>query len=156
MSEINYLLQEIGFTDITLILFASLLAAKSAIETLTWFCEKAGVQTKWTLQKKKETEMLFAHEEMIRKLAAYEQDTHNDVKDIKDLLENHISQDNERTVASLRTSLYKLHKEFVKQNSISNEELKTFMELGKVYQDAGGDDIYHSKLEPEVLALPIR
>lgn len=34
--------------------------------------------------------------------------------------------------------------------------LKTFRELGKVYESAGGDDIYHEKLQPEVLALDIK
>ena len=29
-------------------------------------------------------------------------------------------------------------------------------EIGKVYVEAGGDDIYHDKLEPEVLKLPIK
>ena len=34
--------------------------------------------------------------------------------------------------------------------------LKTFRELGNVYEAAGGDDIYHEKLQPEVLALDIK
>ena len=33
--------------------------------------------------------------------------------------------------------------------------LETFTELGSIYESAGGDDIYHDKLKPEVLALPI-
>ena len=33
---------------------------------------------------------------------------------------------------------------------------RTFKEIGKVYVEAGGDDIYHDKLEPEVLKLPIK
>ena len=34
--------------------------------------------------------------------------------------------------------------------------LKTFTELGSIYESAGGDDIYHDKLKPEVLSLPIK
>ena len=33
--------------------------------------------------------------------------------------------------------------------------LKTFLELGKIYEDDGGDDIYHDKLKPEIMNLPI-
>lgn len=34
--------------------------------------------------------------------------------------------------------------------------LKTFLEMGKLYEDAGGNDIYHSKLLPEITALEIK
>ncbi len=33
---------------------------------------------------------------------------------------------------------------------------KTFLEMGKLYEDAGGNDIYHSKLLPEITALEIK
>lgn len=46
--------------------------------------------------------------------------------------------------------------EFTKQKFVTPEGLKTFKEIGKVYVEAGGDDIYHDKLEPEVLKLPIK
>ena len=45
--------------------------------------------------------------------------------------------------------------DFTKQKYVTPEGLKTFKEIGKVYVEAGGDDIYHDKLEPEVLRLPI-
>ncbi len=156
MSEINYLIHDIGITNITIFVFAILFACKAAAEALEWLCEKTGIETRWSLRQKHETKMLFAHEAMIQKLTTYQHNTHNEVKEIHKLLESHILLDNERTVATLRTTLYQLHKAFVTQKYISNEELKTFMELGRVYEEAGGDDIYHSKLEPEVLALPIK
>lgn len=156
MSEINYLFHDIGAANLTLIFFAVLFVFKATAEALEWICEKSGIETRWSLQKKQETKMLHAHETMIETLSASQHDTHHEVKAIRQMLENHINQDNERTVASLRTTLYQLHKTFVAQEYISNEELKTFMELGRVYEGAGGDDIYHSKLEPEVLALPIK
>ena len=88
-------------------------------------------------------------------LSSYESDTHNDVKEIKSMLKDHISMDNERTISSFRSTLYRLHMEFTKQGYVTREGLKTFKELGKCYVAAGGDDIYHDKLEPEVLSLPI-
>ena len=71
------------------------------------------------------------------------------------LLESHIDRDNERTISSFRSTLYRLHMDFTKQKYVTPEGLKTFKEIGKVYVEAGGDDIYHDKLEPEVLRLPI-
>lgn len=72
------------------------------------------------------------------------------------MLEEYIQKDNERTIASLRTTLWRLHKEFTSQRYVTPDGLKTFRELGNVYEAAGGDDIYHEKLQPEVLALDIK
>lgn len=79
-----------------------------------------------------------------------------DVGNITRMLEEYIKKDNERTIASLRTTLWRLHKEFISQRYVTPDGLKTFRELGKVYETAGGDDIYHEKLQPEVLALDIK
>lgn len=79
-----------------------------------------------------------------------------DVKNITRMLEEYIQKDNERTIASLRTTLWRLHKEFTSQRYVTPDGLKTFRDLGNVYEAAGGDDIYHEKLQPEVLALDIK
>ena len=99
---------------------------------------------------------LNRHQSDIETLKQYETETHNDIKEIKNLLESHIQRDNERTISSFRSTLYRLHMEFTKQKYVTPEGLKTFKEIGKVYVEAGGDDIYHDKLEPEVLKLPIK
>lgn len=61
-----------------------------------------------------------------------------------------------RTIATFRSSLYRMHSDFTSQGYITREGLKTFIECGKEYTDAGGDDIYHEKLYPEIIALPIK
>ena len=43
----------------------------------------------------------------------------------------------------------------MERGSVDKSGLKTFLELGKIYEDAGGDDVYHDKLKPEVMNLPI-
>ena len=60
------------------------------------------------------------------------------------------------TIASMRSTLWRIYSESTAQKEISREGLKTFIECGKVYESAGGDDIYHTKLYPEVIALPIQ
>ena len=72
------------------------------------------------------------------------------------MLQDYIKKDNKRTIATLRTTLWQLHKSFMNQGYVTPDGLKTFTELGKVYEDAGGNDIYHDKLVPEVLSLEIR
>nr|WP_290095635.1 hypothetical protein [Enterocloster clostridioformis] len=126
----------------------------------------AGIFCKWFPNTKLETRSMKEKREMaasierqqqrIDLLSSYESDTHNDVKEIKLMLKDHIAMDNDRTISSFRSTLYRLHMEFIKQGYVTREGLNTFKELGKCYVAAGGDDIYHDKLEPEVLALPIK
>ena len=78
------------------------------------------------------------------------------VKDITAMLQDYIRKDNKKTIVTLRTTLWQLHKGFMDQGYVTPDGLKTFTELGKVYEDAGGDDIYHDKLVPEVMSLEIR
>ena len=63
--------------------------------------------------------------------------------------------DKAKTVATLRNQLYDLHSKFTERGSVDKSGLKTFLELGKIYEDAGGNDVYHDKLKPEVMNLPI-
>ena len=79
-----------------------------------------------------------------------------DVKQMSDMLQDYIRKDNKKTIATLRTTLWQLHKGFMDQGYVTPDGLKTFTELGKVYEDAGGNDIYHDKLVPEVMSLEIR
>lgn len=78
------------------------------------------------------------------------------IDDIKCQLTEKERADKERTVATLRNQLYGLHAKFSEKGYVDNSGLKTFTELGKIYEAAGGDDIYHDKLKPEVLSLPIK
>lgn len=85
-----------------------------------------------------------------------QQEIQADVKDITAMLQDYIRKDNKKTIATLRTTLWQLHKSFMDQGYVTPDGLKTFTELGNVYEDAGGDDIYHDKLVPEVMSLEIR
>lgn len=85
-----------------------------------------------------------------------QQEIQADVKDITAMLQDYIRKDNKKTIATLRTTLWQLHKGFMDQGYVTPDGLKTFTELGNVYEDAGGDDIYHDKLVPEVMSLEIR
>ena len=78
------------------------------------------------------------------------------IDEIKSSLAQKEINDKAKTVATLRSQLYDLHSKFVKQGYIDKSGLKTFTELGSIYESAGGNDIYHDKLKPEVLSLPIK
>ena len=78
-----------------------------------------------------------------------------DIQSLTDMFKDFAKKEDENTVAMFRSSLWRLHKDLTTQGFVTPDGLKTFMEMGKVYERAGGDDIYHEKLLPEVEALEI-
>lgn len=106
---------------------------------------------KWRKAKnevEEKNQMIEQHEEKIIILTS-------DVKDIKRLLEEYIQTQNKRTVASFRAILWRIYRDAIARKGITQEGLKTFTECGHIYEDCKGDDIYHSKLLPEIMKLPI-
>ena len=149
LAQIDYLLVILGF-------FAILFAAKEIIEIFSYFKKKYRIKTgneedKETFENRIKT--LEKHDnwqyQEILKIS-------NGIDDIKDNLTKREIKDKAKTVATLRGQLYGLHEKFVTKEYIDKSGLKTFIELGKIYEAAGGDDIYHDKLYPEVMALPIK
>lgn len=78
------------------------------------------------------------------------------ITDFSNMMKDYINVQNARTIASFRSSLWRMHRDFTNQGYITADGLKTFLEMGKLYEDAGGNDIYHSKLLPEITALEIK
>lgn len=154
MGTVNTL-PNIDFTTVFLGLFSILFTVKEIIEIFCYFKKKWRIKTgidqdKETLESRINT--LEKHDNWqykeISKMS-------NGIDDIKCQLTEKERADKERTVATLRNQLYGLHTKFSEKGYVDNSGLKTFTELGKIYEAAGGDDIYHEKLKPEVLALPI-
>ena len=79
-----------------------------------------------------------------------------DINNMMQLLVEHIETGKKNTQATFRSSLYRMHSDFTSQGFITREGLKTFLECGKAYEEAGGDDIYHDKLKPEIMKLDIK
>lgn len=148
LTQINYLLLFLGF-------FAILFSVKEIIEIFTYFKKKFRIKT--GIEEDKET-----IEERIAVLEEHDKWQYGEItkisqgiEDIKTRLDEREKQEKDRTVATLRNQLYDLHNKFIERKNIDRSGLKTFLELGKIYEDAGGDDIYHDKLKPEVMNLPI-
>lgn len=149
LAHIDYLLVILGF-------FAILFAAKEIIEIFSYFKKKLRLKT--GIDQDKET-----IENRIKTLEKHDNWQYQEIlkiskgiDDIKDNLVKREQKDKEKTVATLRGQLYGLHEKFVTKEFIDKSGLKTFIELGKIYESAGGDDIYHDKLYPEIMSLPIK
>lgn len=115
-----------------------------------------GITTKKQIEKEKSLERITKLEQHDKwqydKLA----EISSNISDIKTMLVRGNEEQKATTVATCRSTLYRLHNEFVSQGFVTKEGLKTFTEIGKVYEHAGGDDIFHDKLHPEVMSLPIK
>ena len=147
-TQINYILVILGF-------FAILFAIKEIIEIFSYFKKKFRIKT--GADEDKET-----LEERIATLEKHDRWQYNEISkiskgidDIKEQLKERDIKDKAKTLATLRNQLYDLHNKFMERGYVDKSGLKTFLELGKIYEDAGGDDIYHDKLKPEIMNLPI-
>lgn len=108
-----------------------------------------------------ESEKRFAAmEERLDKIVnhsiASDEKLQNSIDELLSEFNSHMKTDAKRTIANSRYTLSELHKEFMKQEYVTESGLKTFTEIGKVYEEAGGNDIYHNKLRPEVMSLPVQ
>ena len=177
--------EDVGWGTIAVVIAIAILFVPAAIESWNKFLDALGLVKKKNLfrkQREKEIAAVYEHiEELQSGVVSKQEEYHQqsitirdnlarrqddlyekqielkqDVKNITQMLEEYIQKDNKRTIASLRTTLWRLHKEFVAQGYVTPDGLKTFSELGKVYEAAGGNDVYHEKLQPEVLALDIK
>ena len=149
LTQVDYLLFVLWF-------FAILFGIKEIIEILSYFKKKFRIKTGF--DEDKET-----LEDRIATLEKHDKWQYNEIskisqgiEDIKKRLDERDVKDKAKTVATLRNQLYDLHNKFIERGSIDKSGLKTFLELGKIYEDAGGDDVYHDKLKPEIMNLPIK
>ena len=154
MDNIENLIR-IDYLTVFLWIFAILFAMKEIIELILYFKKRFRIKT--GIDTEKET-----IEDRISKLETHDKWQYNEISkiskgidEIKSSLAQKEIKDKAKTVATLRTQLYDLHNKFVERGYIDKSGLKTFTERGSIYESAGGDDIYHDKLKPEVLALPI-
>lgn len=148
LTQLNYILIFLGF-------FTILFGIKEIIEICLYFKKRFRIK----FGREEDKEII---EDRILVLEKHDNWQYKEISkmskgidDIKCQLTEKERADKERTVATLRNQLYGLHTKFSEKGYVDNSGLKTFTELGKIYEAAGGDDIYHEKLKPEVLALPI-
>lgn len=154
MGEIENL-TKIDYVTVLLAIFLFLFGLKKVIDICSYFKNRWRIKT--GIDEDKET-----LESRLVTLEKHDNWQYNEimkiskgVDDIKSSLIQKDKQEKAKTVATLRNQLYDLHSKFIERGYVDKSGLKTFLELGKIYEEAGGDDIYHDKLKPEVMSLPI-
>lgn len=149
ITEYNWVLWVAG-------LFALLEFVKWIWGLLEHYISKLGLETKGMRRKREEHELLMGAVNKVNILEEKDDVIRHDIDNILTLLKGHIETDKKNTQATFRSSLYRMHSDFTSRGFITKEGLKTFLECGAAYENADGDDIYHDKLKPEIMRLPIR
>ena len=160
MGELIELITKYGVAGIITFICLLFMALKSLIEAIVW---AYGWLVKWHNKKNQEDNQDISIDNRIKKLEDHDKwqykkliELSDGIKELKDLMINMRKDNDEFVVVTCRSQLYRIHQEATAQGYITKECLKTFSETGKKYEAAGGDDIYHDKLHPEVMALPIK
>ena len=160
MDNLIKLIEEYTFPSVLVILIVSFLAIKEVYGAVAWIKERLHNYHKRKSQSEEEKEDV---NERLVKLEKHDNWQYNALMEMTRSLQNINTalvdmqkRQDAVTVATSRSTLYRLHADFMNKGYVTKEDLKTFTELGKLYALAGGNDIVHLKLEPEVFALPIR
>lgn len=148
LAQINWVVFLLGLCTIAF-------AVKEFIEIVSYFKRRFRIKTGFDEDKETIDDRISTLEEHDKWQYNEISKISQGIDDIKKRLDERDNKDKAKTVATLRNQLYGLHSKFIERGSIDNSGLKTFLELGKIYEDAGGDDIYHDKLKPEIMRLPI-
>ena len=162
---------EINVIIVVLLVAALVIALRAGWEKLL---DALGLETKASLRQKAMDEKIAGLEEKLKDFEQSQHDYHAQSINIRDdlrtnqntlstqltdlttLMQNFITNQDECTVASFRSALWRMHRDFMAQGYITPDGLKTFLEMGKLYEKAGGNDIYHEKLLPDIESLEVR
>lgn len=149
-------LQDINVSAVLVGVFIIMSAIIAMYEIIGKFSKMIGKPVKWVKQKEEDHKLLVDTVNKVNTLEEKDDAIKKDIDDILTLLKDHIDTDKKNTRATFRSSLYRMHSDFTSRGFITKEGLKTFLECGAAYELADGDDIYHDKLKPEVMKLPIK
>lgn len=158
---------QIDFSQFLIWVFVFVVATLAILDIIGRVSEYINKPVKWVRNRKVDHDLLITTAQALNELKEkQEQDVEASIthdKKIEDKLENitkmmetHMESDDKRTVATFRSALYRMHSDFTERGYVTREGLKTFVECGNEYVNAGGNDIFKSKLKPEVMALPVR
>ena len=138
-------LLNIDLKTFILTLCALMTAWMGLSKILDFMIEKIGIETKASLRRKKVDASLKEIVEM-----------QSSMKQLKEMMEIHIEKDKAHTVVSLRSTIWQMHRDFMKQGYVTKDGLEVFSEVCKLYQNDGGNGVVQQKIEPEVMELPVK
>lgn len=89
------------------------------------------------------------HDENFRQLAST-------LTEIKSQLEEDRERERKNTIASVRSTLYRLYYEAVQKGFTTQASVETMAELSKIYLEAGGNSVFKHKIIGEYFDFPMK
>jgi len=150
MDSIKFLFTEIGVINATVTIFAAIFAFQSIINLIDWFCAKIGIETKWSLKSKQETEMIKAHEEILNKIDKDVRGTNDKLNVLSQMMIEMQKKSDASERARLKDRIAQAYRIFHERGSWTDMEKETFEDLIHDYEQHGGENSFiHSICEPE-------
>lgn len=153
MKEFIELITTYDLVAIIVFVILSLLSIKQGWELFSWF---KGKLKKYHEDKNEQEDEKEDVENRITKLEEHDKWQYDKLNDITNLIVELQNKQNIVTIATCRSSLYRLHREFMAQGYLTPIQYETFKDLSDIYIDSGGNHTMANKLIPEVLKLPIK
>ena len=155
MNYIDKILEN-GFTNVFINVILFVAALLFIVKLFKELKDMFGIKTVIDTDKEDLEKRLSEAEKKIVQLESADNEILNTIKDFRDTFNTEYGLCRSYIIANGRTQLYNMHREFTKQGYVDKEGLSTFIELGKIYEKSGGNDVYHEKLYPEVTSLPVK
>ena len=155
MSEIKSLM-ELDYITVFLGVFAILFAAKEIIEIVSYFLKKLNIKTKADIQNEEYLKRLEKLETYVNSHYQKILVISEDLKKITETIKENEKKHNAETIATCRSTLYRLYIEAMQKGYVTQIELETFEDIANVYISAGGNHTMKDKIIPEFYFLPIK
>lgn len=150
MDSIKFLFTEVGILNATVTIFAAIFAMQSAINLIDWFCTKIGIETKWSLKHKQESEMIKAHEDVLNKIVKDVRVTNDKLNVLSQMIIEMQNKADASERARLKDRIAQAYRTYHERGSWTEMEKDTFEDLMKDYELHGGKNSFiHSICEPE-------
>lgn len=147
---------KLNLVIITTGIFVIGFAIKEIIELISYFKKKYRIKTGVEQDKETTDERLKSLEEHDKWQSEEIAKISDNVLAIKNQLDNHEKENNERIIVQYSATLYDLHDKFIKQGYVTRAGMETFERMADTYIGCGGNHLIKQKIIPEVLALPIK
>ena len=169
--EIITELTTINYLSLFLKIFTILIGAKAIISVLEWFCEKLGLQNKWTRNKRKEHDLLIKttqglsllqqkHDESVRQSIRHDEMLKTDISSLTDTVNGIAAtlcdmqiKNNQTKIKEMKSSLIHYYHKYKDSGEWSKLEKDAFWDLFDDYEKRGGNGYIHSIVEPAMREL---
>ena len=166
--EIITELTTINYLSLFLKIFTILIGAKAIISVLEWFCEKLGLQNKWTRNKHdlliKTTQGLSLlqqkHDESVRQSIRHDEMLKTDISSLTDTVNGIAAtlcdmqiKNNQTKIKEMKSSLIHYYNKYKDSGEWSKLEKDAFWDLFDDYEKRGGNGYIHSIVEPAMREL---